>query len=488
MTDIRKVLIANRGEIACRIIRTLMRMGIRSVLICHPCEAEGAAAGMADEVVEIEGDPPVSAYLDVDGIIRACKDTGAEAVHPGFGFLAENASFAERLGGEGIRFIGPTPDAIRLMGNKLAARDFCRSLGIPVVPCAREEDGDFMERLKALVFPLLLKAVAGGGGKAMHEVMEETRLKETINLAKEEALRYFGEGSVYGEKLLRDPRHVEVQLLADRYGSVVHLGERDCSIQRRFQKIIEESPAPGLDPELRQELLSSAVKIAKEAGYESAGTVEFLLDGQGRFYFLEMNTRIQVEHPVTEMVTGLDLVEQQIRIAAGDPLPFTQKDIIIKGHAVEARLYAEDPESDFQPSTGRILSLRLPEGIGIRVDHALEKGMNVTHAFDPMLAKVIACGEDRHKALDLLGSALERTVILGVTTNREYLQRIIGHHAMRGGKVHTGFITSNDLKAPQLEDRQRKMLLAAAALVSRQFTDPEFAVPEPYAAIGDWIN
>ena len=487
MKEIRKVLIANRGEIACRIMRTLDRLGIPSVLICHPCEIQGPAARLAPEVVEIDGDPPVSAYLDVEEIIKACKTTGADAVHPGFGFLAENSSFAERLKSDGISFIGPKPESIELMGNKLKAREFCISLGIPVVPAEQEGRG-FISRLKALGFPILLKAAAGGGGKAMHEVMEEARLKETIKLAKEEALRYFGEGSVYGEKLLRDPRHVEVQILADRYGSVVHLGERDCSIQRRFQKIIEESPAPGLEPELRQELLSSAVKIAKEAGYENAGTVEFLLNGQGRFYFLEMNTRIQVEHPVTEMVTGLDLVEQQIKIAAGEPLFFTQKDIIIKGHAVEARLYAEDPESDFQPSTGRILILRLPEGSGIRVDHALEKGMNVTHAFDPMLAKIIAHGQDRQTALDLLGSALGKTVILGVTTNREFLERIVGHPTMRAGDIHTGFIASNNLKAPQLEDHQREMLLAAAALVSRQFTDQEFAVSEPYAAIGDWIN
>lgn len=487
MTEIRKVLIANRGEIACRIMRTLKRMEIRSVLICHPCEAEGAAAAMADEVVELEGDPPVSAYLDVDGIIKACKDAGAEAVHPGFGFLAENASFAERLKSNGIAFIGPRAESIELMGSKVKAREFCKSLGIPVVPAEQEGDG-FISRLKALGLPLLLKAAAGGGGKAMHEVKEESRLEETIRTAREEALRYFADGSVYGEKLLKNPRHVELQILADKYGGVIHLGERDCSIQRRFQKIIEESPAPGLDPDLRQEICSAAVKIGKEAGYESAGTVEFLLDGQGRFYFLEMNTRIQVEHPVTEMVTGLDLIEHQMRIASGEPLHLSQDDIMIKGHAVEARLYAEDPESDFQPSTGKILSLRLPEGIGIRVDHALEKGMIITHAFDPMLAKVIAYGENRHKALDLLGSALERTVLLGVATNREYLQRIIGHHAMRGGKVHTGFITSNDLKAPQLEYRQREMLLAAAALVSSQFMNPEFAVPEPYVSMGTWRN
>lgn len=487
MKGISKVLIANRGEIACRIIRTLDRMGISSVLVCHPCEARGPAARMADQVIEIDADPPVSAYLDMEALVEACKSSGADAVHPGFGFLAENASFARRLEEEGIVFIGPPAEAISLMGNKPTAREFARSLGLPVIPAEGDGEG-FFERLSLLGFPLLIKAAAGGGGKAMHRVFSEGELEQAVRVAREEAGRYFGDSSLYAERLLHEPRHIEVQILSDGRGGTVHLWERECSIQRRFQKIVEESPSPGLNPELRREILSAALKIAREARYKSAGTVEFLVEGAGGFYFLEMNTRIQVEHPVTEMVTGLDLIEQQIRIARGERLGFGQGDVPLKGHAVEARLYAEDPDCDFQPSTGRILALRLPEGEGIRVDHAIEGGMRVTHAFDPMLAKIIAHGMDRDEALMRLSKALEEMVLLGVKTNRAFLKRIVENNSMKEGRIHTGFLSGEDLQAGPPSRRRLEMLLAAAALSSRQLSDPEFLPPEPYASMGPWRN
>jgi propionyl-CoA carboxylase alpha chain/3-methylcrotonyl-CoA carboxylase alpha subunit/acetyl-CoA/propionyl-CoA carboxylase biotin carboxyl carrier protein len=487
MKGINRVLIANRGEIACRIIRTLDRMGISSVLVCHPCEARGPAARMAKEVIEIDADPPVSAYLDTEALVEACRSSGADALHPGFGFLAENASFAKRLEEEGIVFIGPTPEAISLMGNKPAARDFVRSLGLPVIPAEGDGDG-FYERLQLLGFPLLIKAAAGGGGKAMHRVFSAGELEHALELSREEAARYFGDRSIYAERLLHEPRHIEVQILSDGMGRVLHLWERDCSIQRRFQKIVEESPAPGLNPGLRREILSAAVRIAKEAGYKSAGTVEFLVEKGGGFYFLEMNTRIQVEHPVTEMVTGLDLIELQVRIASGERLAFSQEDVPLKGHAIEARLYAEDPDCDFQPSTGRILSLRLPEGQGIRVDHAIERGMRVTHAFDPMLAKIIAHGREREEALRRLSTALEEMVLLGVKTNRAFLKRIIENTSMKEGKIHTGFLSSEDIMRAEPSRRHMEMLLAAAALSSRDLSDPQFLPPEPYASMGPWRN
>ena len=492
MKTITKVLIPNRGEIACRILRTLNRMDIPGVIVYHPVDADSPAVEMALEKVELNGATPVSAYLDVEQIIKACKQTGADAVHPGFGFLAENAGFARRLEQEGITFIGPLPETIEMMGDKVAARTFCLENNFPLAPSVAQSgtDKDFIASAKKIGLPLLIKAAAGGGGKGMHIVQEPGALEQAVLLAKDEAQRFFGNDLVYAERFLEKSRHIEVQVLADHYGNVIHLGERECSIQRRFQKIIEESPAPALDSKLRRRICAAAVEITRKAGYRNAGTVEFILAPDGEFFFLEMNTRLQVEHPVTEMVTGLDLVELQICIARGETLPLTQKQVRAKGHAIELRLYAEDPENDFLPSTGQLLVYQMPSGDAVRVENGFTRGMTVSTAFDPMLAKLIVHGNDRTKAIELGLKALEGTLVLGVTTNADYLARILCFPAFAASKIHTGFIPmhAQALKPPQLSIEERKLLLAAAALSSREFIDPAFNVPEPYAFFGDWRN
>jgi propionyl-CoA carboxylase alpha chain/3-methylcrotonyl-CoA carboxylase alpha subunit/acetyl-CoA/propionyl-CoA carboxylase biotin carboxyl carrier protein len=336
----------------------------------------------------------------------------------------------------------------------------------------------------------LIKAAAGGGGKGMHIVREMDDLIQAIELAKGEAKRAFGNDEVYAERYVERPRHIEVQVLADHHGNVVHLGERECSIQRRFQKIIEESPAPGLAPELRQRICDTAVEISRKAGYRNAGTVEFLLAPNGEYFFLEMNTRLQVEHPVTEMVTGLDLVELQISVARGETLPITQEQIQPNGHAIELRLYAEDPENEFLPAIGPLLAYRMPFGEGVRVENGFAEGMMVTSAFDPMLAKLILHGQDRNKAIERGIHALKKTLILGVTTNTDYLGRILSHPDYAAGNIHTDFIPqhSADLRPPPLGEQDRNLLLAAAALGNREFIDPAFAVPQPYSSLGNWRN
>jgi acetyl-CoA/propionyl-CoA carboxylase biotin carboxyl carrier protein len=492
MKNIKKVLIPNRGEIACRILRSLERMDIPGVVVYHAVDADTPAVQMAQEKVEIEGDTPVAAYLDVDQIINACKTTGADAIHPGFGFLAENADFARRVEQEGITFIGPLPEVIEMMGNKVAARSFCIENHFPLAPSVTEAEGndDFKAMVKKIPLPLLIKAAAGGGGKGMQIVNNLEDLEKSIQLAKEEGKRSFGNGEVYAERYVENSRHIEVQILADHHGNVIHLGERECSIQRRFQKVIEESPAPALTPELRQDICDTAVEIARRAEYRNAGTVEFILAPDGEFYFLEMNTRLQVEHPVTEMVTGVDLVELQIRVAKGEPLPMTQEQVKTNGHAIELRLYAEDPENDFLPATGTLFAYQMPSGKKIRVEDGFAQGMTVSSAFDPMLAKLIVHGEDRAKALEQGVNALKETLILGVTTNIDYLGRILSHPAFIKGNIHTGFIPlyADDLKPQTLKEEELNMLLAVTAFSSREFVDPAFIVPEPYSFFGDWRN
>ncbi|MBU3917271.1 ATP-grasp domain-containing protein [bacterium] len=501
MTEIKKVLVANRGEIACRILRTLKKMSIPGVIVFHPLDADSPAVRMADERVEIDGKTPVEAYLNMNAVIAACKDTGADAVHPGFGFLAENARFAERLVEEGLVFIGPLPETIELMGNKIKARAFCLDHGFPLAPSVTEnvEQGDFPAQIRSMGFPaqirsmgfpVLIKAAAGGGGKGMHIVRSADQLEEALRLAKSEALRSFGDNTVYAERYLEQPRHIEVQVLADHHGNVIHLGERECSIQRRYQKVIEESPAPGLNPELRTQLCQTAVTIARKAGYHNAGTVEFMVAPDDTFYFLEMNTRIQVEHPVTEMVTGVDMVETQIRIARGEVLPLTQNQVKYTGHAIELRVYAEDPDNGFLPATGSLLVYRLPHEKGARVDDGFREGMVVSSAFDPMLAKLIVHGTDRAEAIEKASKAIQATVILGVTTNCGFLGRILNHPQFKMGAVDTGFIGANetDLRSPDLTEAERDFLLAATALSNKDFNNPVFNTPEPYASMPDWRN
>jgi acetyl-CoA/propionyl-CoA carboxylase biotin carboxyl carrier protein len=489
---IEKVLIANRGEIAVRVANTLRKLEITSAAIVHPEDAGSPAAKTVDEVCPIEGETPVSAHLDADQIIEIAKRIGADALHPGYGFLAENADFAQAVTDAGIRWIGPTPDAIRLMGDKIESRRFVAGEGYPLTPSASEEDdpASFAERATQVGFPLLIKASAGGGGKGMQIVRAEHELARAIELARSEAERYFGDGRIFAERYVDEPRHVEVQILADAHGHVLHLGERDCSIQRRFQKLIEETPAPAMENALRDRICAQAVGIARAAGYQNAGTVEFVLAPDGEFYFLEMNTRLQVEHPVTEMVTGIDLVEQQIRVAAGEPLAFGQNDIRFEGAAIECRLCAEDPDEDFRPAVGKLLLVRPAEGVGVRFDGGIEQGQSVTTAFDPMLAKIIVHGRDRDEAIERARHALRESVILGCTTNAAFLERILAHPDFSAGRIETGFIPAHaaELAKPSMDPDERAAILAVAALSDRDFMERVDSVPEPFASMGAWRN
>jgi propionyl-CoA carboxylase alpha chain/3-methylcrotonyl-CoA carboxylase alpha subunit/acetyl-CoA/propionyl-CoA carboxylase biotin carboxyl carrier protein len=489
---IRKVLIANRGEIAVRIARTLRRLDISSAAIVHEDDAQSPAAMAVDEVRTIVGESPVAAHLDVDQIIGIAKDIGADALHPGYGFLAENAGFAESVEAAGIRFIGPAPETIRLMGDKIESRRFVTDQGFLLTPSASEEEAPatFRARAEAIGFPLLIKASAGGGGKGMQIVRESAELDAAINRARSEALRYFADERVYAERYVEQARHVEVQILGDAEGNCLHLGERDCSIQRRFQKLIEETPAPNMSDDLRTRICEQAVQIAKAAGYRSAGTVEFVLAPDGDFYFLEMNTRLQVEHPVTEMVTGIDLVEEQVRIAAGLPLGLSQSDVRFEGAAIECRICAEDAEENFRPAVGELLLVRPPRGPGVRFDAGVAGGQTITTAFDPMLAKVIVHGADRAEAIDRARDALRETVILGCTTNSSFLERLLDHDDFRAGRVETGFIPAHqtDLSSSEPDAHHLAAALAAVALDNRDFRERVEAVPEPYASMGAWRN
>lgn len=485
------VMIANRGEIAVRIARTLQRMGIRSLLACHPIDRASPAARMVDAVIPLEADDPLSAYLDAAQIAQVASRAGAAAVHPGYGFLAENGAFADEVTKSGLTFIGPSPKVIGLMGDKVASRAFVAAHGGHISASVQEDEHSetFQTRALSLGFPLLIKASAGGGGKGMHIVRAPEGLKPAIERARNEAVRFFGDGRVYAERYVERPRHIEVQVLADRHGRCVHLFDRECSIQRRFQKLIEESPAPGLPSALREAMHSEAVAIASAADYEGAGTVEFLLAPDGSFSFLEMNTRLQVEHPVTELVTGIDLVEQQIRIAAGQPMSFDPARVESRGHAIESRVCAEVPEQGFRPETGTVLLLREPGGEGIRFDCGVAEGSVVGTAFDPMLAKLIAHGANREQAIERIHAALQRLVLLGVATNAAYLARVVDHPAFHQAALHTGFLAEqeSDLAVP-VDEGTLRVAIAAAALSHRGFVDAVRAVPPLHAAIGYWRN
>ncbi len=489
---LKRVLIANRSEIACRVIRTLRAMGIGSVAVYHLEDRGAPHLDLADEHVPLHGQVPSAAYLDQDQIIAACKATGADGLHPGYGFLSENASFAARAANEGIAFIGPDADVIKLMGDKILSREFARKLGIPIAPSATQTGSleHFIEAAAAIGFPLLIKASAGGGGKGMKIVRAAKDLEENIRMAAGEAQRYFADGRVYAEKLLDQPRHIEVQILGDGKGNVIHLFERECSIQRRYQKVVEESPAPNLDRKLRDRICEAAVKLASAANYKNAGTVEFIVSADGTFYFLEMNTRLQVEHPVTEMVTGVDLVAEQIKIASGQRLSFAQKDITQKGSAIEVRICAERPEKDFQPAVGRIGLLRVPVGENLRFDGGIREGQVVTPAFDSMLAKLCCHGENRAGAVAGLEAALRELVILGVPTNIDFLARIARNEVFKSGKLHTGFIAEQaaDLAPPLLAPADEAAAVLAALFGDADFRRVAFGVPEPYASIGAWRN
>jgi acetyl-CoA carboxylase biotin carboxylase subunit len=445
----KKILIANRGEIACRVIRTCREMGVATVAVASEADLQALHARLADEVVEIGPAPPLESYLRVDRILAAARVTGAEAIHPGYGFLAENAGFARACVEAGLVFIGPSPAVIEAMGEKTAARRIMAGAGVPVVPGALlpppGPDGELdAVAVRAIAdevgYPLLVKAAYGGGGKGMRLVRAGEDVAAAAAGAAREARKAFGDGLVYLERYLERPRHVEFQIFGDAHGHAVHLGERECSIQRRHQKIIEETPSPALDPALRERMGAAAVAAAAAVGYVGAGTVEFLLAADGSFHFLEMNTRLQVEHPVTELVLGVDLVRAQLETAAGRPLPWTQDELRPRGHAIECRLYAEDPGAGFLPSLGRLLLYREPTGPNVRVDAGICEGDTVTLHYDPMLAKLSVHAERRDAAVDRMRAALAEYPVLGITTNVEYLRAVLDQPAFRAGDTHTGFL------------------------------------------------
>jgi acetyl-CoA/propionyl-CoA carboxylase biotin carboxyl carrier protein len=439
------VLVANRGEIAVRVIRTLRALGVRSVAVYSDADADARHVREADTAVRIGPAPAAESYLSAERLLEAAARTGAQAVHPGYGFLAENAGFARACAGAGLVFIGPPADAIALMGDKIRAKETVKAAGVPVVPGSSGsglDDGQLADAAREIGMPVLLKPSAGGGGKGMRLVRDTQSLADEIAAARREARASFGDDTLLVERWIDRPRHIEIQVLADGHGNVVHLGERECSLQRRHQKIIEEAPSVLLDEATRAAMGEAAVQAARSCGYRGAGTVEFIVPGgdPSSYYFMEMNTRLQVEHPVTELITGLDLVEWQLRVAAGEPLAFGQDDVRLTGHAVEARICAEDPARGFLPSGGTVLRLREPQGDGIRTDSGLSEGTEVGSLYDPMLSKVIAYGPDRATALRRLRAALAETVTLGVQTNAGFLRRLLAHPAVVAGDLDTGLV------------------------------------------------
>ena len=439
-----KILIANRGEIACRVIKTARRMGIRTVAIYSDADNDALHRRMADEAVRVGGAPAAESYLVLDNILEAAKKTGAQAVHPGYGFVSENPAFAEALAGTGITFIGPGIKAITCMGDKITSKRLATEAGVNTIPGFTdtiESPNHAVEVACEIGYPVMLKASAGGGGKGMRVVTSDEEARDGFERARNEAQASFGDGRIFAEKFIEEPRHIEIQVLADTHGNTIHLGERECSIQRRHQKVIEEAPSPFLNKTTREAMGKQAVALAKAVDYCSAGTVEFIVDAKRNFYFLEMNTRLQVEHPVTELVTGLDLVEQMIRIAAGEELGIRQKDVALKGWAIESRVYAEDPFRNFMPSTGRLVRYQAPaETEGTRVDTGIEEGGEVSIFYDPMIAKVITYGIDRPQALSRMGDALDAYYIRGVSHNIGFLNALIAHPRFIKGKLSTSFI------------------------------------------------
>ena len=493
----KKILIANRGEIAVRIMATCRAMGITTVAVYSDADRSALHTQTADEAYAIGPAPAAQSYLNIAAILEVARQSDAEAIHPGYGFLSENAAFVEACEQASIVFIGPPAPAMRLMGSKIAAKRLAQSVGAPTIPGYNGESQDdetLLQEARRIGFPVLIKASAGGGGKGMREVHKEMDFLDQLAGARREAISAFGDGTVFLERLLLQPRHVEIQVLGDTSGHLIHLGERECSIQRRHQKIVEESPSVALSPALRAEMGAAAVRIAQAAGYVNAGTLEFMLDSDKRFYFLEMNTRLQVEHPVTELVTGLDLVRQQIRIAAGEPLDIAQEAISPRGHAIEVRLYAEDPQHNFLPSTGTISSFVSPSGPGVRVDSGVQSGDEISQYYDPMIAKLIVYGEDRPAAIARLRDALRQQAVFGVQTNASLLLAIADHPAFSEGQTYTNFLeTYSLLDTPQEAQPLDPYALYAAALLDMGSTSISNAAHNgmlqshnPWYALGAW--
>ncbi len=485
----KKVLIANRGEIAIRIIRALRDLKLPSVAVFSEPDRQSRHVRLADEAYLIGPAPSTQSYLNIDAILDAAKKSGADAIHPGYGFLSENATFARRCAEAGLTFIGPTPEAIEAMGEKTHARQLMSAAGVPVVPGTLDPLADLdtaKREAEKAGYPIMLKAASGGGGKGMRLVHSAEELPSAFRGAVSEAEEAFGDGSVYIEKAILRPRHIEMQILCDSHGNAVYLGERECSIQRRHQKIIEEAPSPMVTPEMRAKMGEIAVRAAKAVDYVNAGTIEFLSDQEGNFYFMEMNTRLQVEHAVTEMVTGLDLVQEQIRIAAGEPMSIRQEDLDIRGWAIECRIYAEDPLNGFLPCPGKVVNVRLPEGPGVRVDSSIYSSGEVSIYYDPMIAKVITWGHDRQKAAASMLRALQEFQIVGIRSNRHFLLQIIDHPEFLEGNLDTGFITKylgpGEYKMPE----PHYVADIAAAIAAYESSLRQKPCPKDQAGISPW--
>jgi propionyl-CoA carboxylase alpha chain len=469
-----KILIANRGEIACRVIKTARRMGVKTVVVYSDADAGSMAVEMADEAIHIGGSPAAQSYLVQDKIVAAVKQSGAEAVHPGFGFLSENASFAKRLQDEKIVFIGPNPHAIEAMGDKITSKKFAAEAGVNTVPGHMGLIADAKEAVKiadSIGYPVMIKASAGGGGKGLRIAWNAAEAKEGFEGARAEAISSFGDDRIFIEKFVDQPRHIEIQVLGDKHGNIIYLNERECSIQRRNQKVFEEAPSPFLTPETRKAMGDQAVALAKAVQYDSAGTVEFIVDGSRNFYFLEMNTRLQVEHPVTELITGYDLVEQMLRVAAGEKLAIKQKDVKIDGWALESRIYAEDPYRGFLPSIGRLKRMRFPAEGGlaegtVRIDTGVREGDEISMFYDPMIAKLITHGKDRAAAIATHVKALERLEVQGIQDNSPFLAAVLDQKRFQSGKITTGYIKEefpNGFHGATASPEIERVLIAAAA-------------------------
>ncbi len=471
----KKILVANRGEIALRVMKTIQKMGIKTVAVYSTADRNSPHVRFADEAVLVGEAPSNQSYLLGDKIIEVARKLNVDGIHPGYGFLSENAEFAEKVEKNGITWIGPGSKAIKVMGSKLAAKDAVKKYDIPMVPGIDEAitDTEKAKRIaKDIGFPILIKASAGGGGKGMRIVEKEKDLEDQMKRAISEAESAFGDGSVFIEKYIGSPRHIEIQVLADTHNNIVHLFERECSIQRRHQKVVEEAPSVVLDEILRQQMGEAAVKVARACDYVGAGTVEFLLDENKNFYFLEMNTRLQVEHPVTEFITGKDLVEQQIRVARGEKLQFSQEDLRINGHSVELRVYAEDPIEDFMPSVGILQKYRGPSGEGIRLDDGFEEGMEVPIYYDPMLAKLITYGKTREEAIQLMIKAIDQYVVEGVSTTLPFGKFVFEHEAFRSGNFDTHFVKKY-YSAEKLQEQTEEEARLAAMIALRKYLEDQ---------------
>ncbi len=488
----KKVLIANRGEIACRVIHACSEMGIKTVSVHSDADKNSLHAMISDDTVNIGPAPAGDSYLSIDKIIKAAKNTNCDAIHPGYGFLSENSEFNSGVRKAGLVFIGPDPEPVRILGSKTESRKMMMEAGIPVIPGMKGSSlnpVDFAKAAEEIGYPVLIKASAGGGGKGMRIVLNSDKLQESVEAAIRESKSAFGSDEVFLEKYLESPRHVEIQILADNFGNVVYLFERECSIQRRHQKIIEEAPSPALNPQLRKSMGETAVKVAQAANYNNAGTVEFLLDKHDNFYFLEVNTRIQVEHPVTEEITGLNLVKLQLEIASGAKLPFKQEELSFKGHAFECRIYAEDPDSNFMPSSGTVHYLKEPVGKGVRYDSGIFSGAEVPMYYDPIMAKLVVWGRNREEARRRMLRALRDNVVLGVKTSIGFMSNVLRHPEFISGNTPTDFIEKYRDELFKRDEKKLDLALKAASLKAgkkREFVPDTAKQSNPWQEIGAW--